>query len=409
MKILFINQFFWPDSAATSQQLTDMAAGLAARGHEVSVLCGDGGYAAAASSKRPEGVRIVSVKSRRFARGKLGRVLSYMSFYTGALAQGLSLPRQDVVVSLTTPPLICLLGALISFFRGSDDFIWEQDMYPDVAVDLGYFKAGGMTDRVVGLLADFCRRHARGVIALGGCMKARLLKRGIPEDRIFIAENWANSAAIQPMQRPGNPDELVVLYSGHLGLAHDLDTICGAMLALKDDARFRFLFVGSASQRKVFRSFVDSHEIHSVEFRPYVERDCLSEGLAAGDIGLVTQHDVCCGSVVPSKVYGILAAERPVLFVGPRDATPALVIGRHHCGWQVNCGDVAGLTKLLRNLAKHRHIVREAGTRARQALLEYYDLPRSIDHMEQILAQPARNGAATREDSNIASSPSRAR
>lgn len=312
MKLLFLNQFFWPDSSATSQQLTDAAAGLAARGFEVSVLCGDGGYAEAAATARPKAVRILRVKALPFARGSFGRVLSYLSFYLSALARGVTAPKQDVIVSLTTPPLICLLGTMIKIIRGSKHYVWEHDIYPDVALDLDYFKRGGFLDRVVGTLADFSRRHADGVIALGECMKQRLIARGIPAERILIVENWASSTMIEPMPRPGNPDQLVLLYSGNLGLAHDLDTMTGAMLELKVEApRFRFLFVGSGDKRKNLADFCEANGIDSVEFRGYVPRDQLSEGLAAGDIGLVTQHEICCGSVVPSKVYGILAAGRP--------------------------------------------------------------------------------------------------
>jgi colanic acid biosynthesis glycosyl transferase WcaI len=392
MKVLFINQFFWPDSSATSQQLTDMAAELAARGMDVTVLCAEGGYASAGSTARPVGVRIVRVKARAFTRGTVGRLLAYFSFYLGAFFRGLTGERPDVVISLTTPPLISLIGTAIKIFKHSRHYIWEQDIYPDVALDLNYFKPSGIADRTVGLLADFSRHHADGVIALGECMKQRLVARGLPSCNIFIVENWANATAITPMLRPGDPDELVLLYSGNFGLAHDFDTLAGAMLALRpvlgERSRFRFLFVGSGEKRKQLAAFCEANEIGSLELRPYVPRDQLSEGLAAGDIGLVTQHEVCCGSVVPSKVYGILAAGRPVLFVGPRAATPALIVEQHACGWQIDPGDVDGLTHLLRLLADRPELVQQAGLRARQALVEFYDLPHSINRMAAILNAP---------------------
>jgi glycosyltransferase involved in cell wall biosynthesis len=388
MKILFINQFYWPDSSATSQQLTDLTTGLAARGHEISVLCGEGGYAAAAGSQPPAGVEIIRVKTLKYVRGKVGRVASYASFYLAALFRGIFAPRFDVVVTLTTPPLISLTGALIKMLRGSRHFIYEQDMYPDVAVDLNTFTRGGVVERVVGMLADPPRRHADGVIALGPCMKSRLVARGIPAEQILVAENWANGAAIEPMPRPGDPKQLVLLYSGNLGLAHDLDTLTGAMTALKDDPRFHFVFVGSGGRRKELEEICAANGLRSVEMRGYVPRDQLSYGLSLGDIGLVTQHNVCCGSVVPSKLYGILAAGRPVLFIGPKEATPALTIARHDCGWQVEPGDVEGLCRLLRTLADHPEVVQEAGVRARQALVEHYDLQPSIDRIEAILTKP---------------------
>ncbi len=388
MKILFINQFFWPDSSATSQQLTDIARGLALRGHDVSVLCGEGGYADVNSSEERPPVTILRVKALPFSKGKVGRILSYLSFYASAFARGLTARKFDIVVSLTTPPLISLLGSLIKRVRGSRHFIYEQDIYPDVAIDLQYIRRGSLADHVTGALADFSRRHADGIIALGECMKQRLVNRGIAPVRIHVAENWASSHAITPMERPGNHDELVLLYSGNLGLAHDVDTIAGAMKNLREDARFRFLFVGSGGKRKQLADFCEANGIHSVEMRPYVSRDRLSESLAAGDIGLVTQHNLCWGTVVPSKVYGILAAGRPVLFIGPKVATPALVIERHQCGWHVEVGDIDGLTRLLQRLAANPREVREAGTRARQALLDFYDLPHSIERIATILGEP---------------------
>lgn len=401
MRMLLINQFFWPDSSATSQQLTDLVVGLAARGEEIEVLCGDsGGYAAAAGSVPPRAT-VHRVKAAPFTRGKIGRVVSYLSFYASAFLRGLTLRRPDVVVSMTTPPLISLLGNAIQILRGSRHFIWEQDVYPDIAVDLQHIRKGSLLHRITGALADWSRRRADGIIVLGECMRDRLMARGVPADKIFVAEHWANSASITPLPRPGDPNELVVLYSGNLGLAHDLDTILGSIRALRDDARFRFLFVGTGGRRQALTEFCEAHGVHSVEMRPFVARDKLSEGLAAGDIGLVTQQESACGSVVPSKVYGILAAQRPLLFIGPASATPARIIRRHNCGWHFECGDVEGVTRMLQHLANHRHLVTEAGARAREALLSFYDLPQSVDRIGDILGAAPHTGQQTREDAEL--------
>ncbi len=401
MRMLFINQFFWPDSSATSQQLTDLVIGLAARGEDIEVLCGDsGGYAAAAGAEAPRAT-VHRVKAMPFTRGKLGRVVSYLSFYVSAFARGLTLRRPDVVVSMTTPPLIALLGTCIQKLRGARHFIWEQDVYPDIAIDLAHIRKGSLLHRITGALADWSRRHADGIVVLGECMRDRLVSRGVPADKIFIAEHWANSRSITPMPRPGNPNELVLLYSGNLGLAHDLDTLLGTMRALRDDARFRFLFVGTGGRREALTEFCEANAIRSVEMRPFVARDKLSEGLAAGDIGLVTQQESACGSVVPSKVYGILAAERPLLFIGPASATPARIIRRHGCGWAFAPGDVHGVTELLKHLAAHRSLITDAGARARQALLDCYDLPQSVDRIGDILGAAPRTGHQTRAGAEL--------
>ncbi len=178
--------------------LTDLAVEMAARGHEVHVICAGGNYAVASGERQPA-VAIHRLKALTSSRGKLGRILSYPSFYLGAAWLALTLPRPELVVTLTTPPLLSLLGALIKTVRGSRHLIWEMDVHPDVAISLGYFKAGGLLDRSVSLLADFSRRRADGILALGECMKDRLAARGIAREKLLVAENWADSVVIQPV------------------------------------------------------------------------------------------------------------------------------------------------------------------------------------------------------------------
>ena len=387
MRILLLNQFFWPDSSATSQLLTDVARELVREGHEVTAISAGGGYALAGQTaeEQPPAVRMIRVKSLKFARGNFGRVLSYASFYLTAAWRALTLPKQDVVLTLTTPPLLSLLGNAVKLLRGSRHFIWEMDVYPDIAVALGTFRAGGVLDRLVGWLADRSRRFADGVIALGECMKTRLVERGTDASKIAVAENWADGRAIDVLPRPGAPEKLVLLYSGNLGLAHDLETLQGAMSELRGDPRFEFVFVGSGGRRAELQRFVETEGLRSVHLRPYVQRGSLGESLAAGDIGLVTQRNEACGLVVPSKVYGLLAAGRPILFVGPPEATPARIVGQFGCGWHVPCGDAAGLSRLLRHLADQPAEVRCAGERAREVLLEHFDLPLGVARIAAIL------------------------
>ena len=384
MRCLLINQFFWPDAAATSQLLTDLARHLREQGHEVDIICGLSGYSGAEEGVRPD-VTIHRVGSVAFSRGKLGRLLSYGSFYALASLKALTVRKPDVVLTLTTPPLLSLLGNLVKLGRGSRHVIWEMDMYPDVAVDLNYFRRGGLLDRVVGAVADMSRRYADAIIALGECMKQRLEGRGVPARKIVIIDNWADSSAIQVSGKREHLDKLVLLYSGNLGLAHDIDTLVGAMRQLRGDPRFLFTFVGSGGRRDELRSMAAAEGVQNIEFKPYVQRADLGQQLAAGDIGLVTQAENCCGSVVPSKVYGLLAAGRPVLFIGPKNATPARIVERFHCGWHIACGDAAGLEALLLHLAAHPEEVAAAGQRARETLVQNFDRPHGTSKIEAVL------------------------
>ena len=392
MKILLLNQFFWPDSAATSQLLTDVARGLAGCGHEVTAICAQGGYAPRDLADAPQ-VRIHRVKALPFVRGPLGRILSYASFFFSAALRGLTVPCPDVIVTLTTPPLLSLIGSLIQRLRGSRHFIWEMDVYPDVATGVGYFPRDGWIDRLTGAVADYSRRRCDGILALGPCMKALLVGRGIAASKIHIAENWADSALIEAQPLRQQAGRLSLLYSGNLGLAHDVETLRGALEELKEDQRFRIVFSGGGARRAEFERWCGERGIQQAEFASYSSRGALGAKLGSADIGLVTQQASCLGSVVPSKIYGLIAAARPVLFIGPSASTVAQGIRRFGFGWQIECGDTQGLVCLLRSLANHPEQVAEAAQRARQAFLRHYDRPLGVARVCRLIGAEAKAGA----------------
>jgi colanic acid biosynthesis glycosyl transferase WcaI len=382
MHILAINQFFWPDTAATGQLLADVAQLLDPEVHVMTVLCGASDYGAVDTASPPR-VKIVRLGGVAFSRGKIGRVTSYASFFAAAALRGILGPKPALVLTLTTPPLICLLGTLVKRMRGSRHYIWEMDLYPDIAVDLNVLRATSLLTRLIGIVADFSRKRADGIIALGDDMKARLVARGIPEHKILVAENWADGCEIVPA--PFRDGPLVVHYSGTFGLAHEEQTITEAMRQLRDDGRFRFVFAGGGARRERLEEFCRAKRMARVEFRPYARRSDLSRSLAEGHVGLVTQIPETVGAVVPSKVYGIMAAGRPVLYIGPRQATPARIIQQYGCGWRVEPGDAAGFVQLLRHLEQNRHLLRDAGLRARNTFDKQYDKPIGVARVLSIL------------------------
>lgn len=382
MRVLLINQFFWPDTAATGQLLTDVAREIDPESHAVTVLCGKAVYGAV-DSVSPPPVKMVQCAGLAFSRGKFGRVVSYAAFLVGAMAQGIRSPKPDVVLTLTTPPLISLVGTLLKRVRGARHFIWEMDVYPDIAVDLKVLKQNSIVTRLVGVLADVPRKRADGIIALGEDMKARLVVRGIPAEKIIVAENWADGEEIVP--GPFSDGPLVVHYSGTFGLAHEERTIALAMRALRNDERFRFVFVGGGARRGPLEEYCQREGIRNAEFRTYASRSELSRSFAEGHVGLVTQIPETEGSVVPSKSYGIMAAGRPMLYVGPRTATPARLLARHNCGWRIEPGNPEAMVRLLLRLEQDRGLAREAGARARTAFEQYYDRPIGVARILSIL------------------------
>ena len=319
---------------------------------------------------------ILRSKPLPFGRSPLMRIASYATFLGGAAVRSLRGPTPDVVLTLTTPPLLGLIGMLVKRVRGARHFIWEMDLYPDIAEDLRVLRPHSILSRFIGAIADCVRRNADGIIALGDDMKERLIGRGIPEASIHVIHNWADGREIYPL--PWTPFPLTVHYSGNLGLAHETRTIRDTMLALRADPRFRFVFAGGGPQRNDLEAFCQTHALSQTEFRPYCGREALGQSLSEGHLGLVTQKPETVGSVVPSKVYGIMAAGRPVLYIGSRRATPARIIERFGCGWHVEAGDSGYLVALLNRLVDRPEEIHIAGERARQAFLENFDRPRGV-------------------------------
>jgi UDP-GlcNAc:undecaprenyl-phosphate GlcNAc-1-phosphate transferase len=383
---LFINQFFWPDPAATSQLLTDVTAWAVENGHAARVIAGATKYTES-EDLIPPPVHVDRCPAFPFNRSILGRVASYFSFLVAAAVHAFRGPRPDVVVTLTTPPALGLIGSLVRAARGARHYIWEMDLYPDIAVDMGVLSPRSPLTRVVAWAFDFARLRADGIIALGEEMKDRLIAHGIPPEKIHVCENWADGRDISPLPFPTGP--LTLYYSGNLGIVHDVDTILEVMRHFRNDARFRFSFAGGGSRRARFEALCRESSLDSVLFGPYCDRADLGTRLAQGHIGLITQLPESLGSVVPSKTYGIMAAGRPILFIGPRQATPARIVERYRCGWHIEPGDARGLVELLETLATCPDVIHQAGTFARQAFEQHYDRPIGVARLGAILGLTA--------------------
>jgi glycosyltransferase involved in cell wall biosynthesis len=383
MRIVLMNQFFWPDTVATAQFLSDVAQVLAQE-NEVTAICSS----TEESGKQPVSwlapkLTILRAHGFRFSHRGLSRIASYISYVAGAIWHGMRVPGADVYLTLTTPPILSAIGSGFALLHGARHLIWEMDLYPDIANDIGYFNRGGIADRLVGAVLDWSRRRASAIIVLGAEMKNRLIARGIPEDKIHIAENWADGREICPQKLADGP--FVVEYSGNLGRAHEVDTVLGVIGRLRNNPSFRFVFAGGGPKRRQLEAACRERGIRNVYFKPYCSRRELGKSLGEGHVGLVTQLPETVGSVVPSKIYGIMAAGRPILYIGPRGATPAEHIRRFKCGWHIPPGDVNTLERLLLNLNGNRHLVSQAGERARIAFEQNFDKSIGVERILKVI------------------------
>ena len=388
MRILVLNQFFWPDTAPTGALAADVVRALAARGHRVTVLCARNRYAQISSAAQAPPAEIVRVACPRYSRRAGGRLLSWTSFLLAAAWRSLRLPPPDVVLAMTTPPGLSRIGLLLKRRYGARLWIWEMDLYPDVAAATGTLAPASRLYRAADRILTAARRQADGILALGECMKERLVAKGVDPARIVVAENWADAEEIQPRPFPVLPP-LKLLYSGNLGLAHDTETIFEAIRRLGGAAPIQFRFAGDGALRAAFEGRCRASGLGCVSFEPYCERERLAASLADCHIGLVTLRPACAGTVVPSKLYPLLAAGRPVLFIGPEESTAARLIERHGCGWVVRPGRPDAAAALLCKLAAEPQRIFEAGARGRRALEQHYDVRLGVARIVGALEAPS--------------------
>jgi glycosyltransferase involved in cell wall biosynthesis len=264
------------------------------------------------------------------------------------MARALLLPRTDFVVTMTDPPMLVVAGLAMKFFKRNRVIHWAQDLYPEVAEELGVLPRANALSNQLRRLSTKALLSGDAVVAIGRCMASRLTARGVSYAKISIIPNWA--PPIQSLDRTNNPfrraqgleGQFVVIYSGNMGLAHEFDTVLDAAESLRGQ-RVVFLFIGEGPRRVVVEAAARLRGIDNIRFLPSQPPDKLSESLSAADAHLVTMRPNLCGLVVPSKVYGVLAAGRPCLFVGPADSEAARLIRETDSGFVVEPGQSAQL------------------------------------------------------------------
>ena len=397
MRILILNQFFYPDHSATSQLMTDLAEGLVDRGFQVTAISSRGRYNGGEKLPGKEthhGVRIERAWATNFGKANIaGRLCDYLSFYIGAAFKLLFAPKHDIVMALTTPPLIGLVAVAIGRLRGMQVVALMQDVYPDVAIALGALRRRSLLSRTLGWLTRQMLKGSTRIIVLGECMKDRIVEIIGPErlSRIDVIHNWADGATIKPIDekessfaarnRIGNA--FVVMFSGNLGQVNDFETLMESASLLKNRPDIQFVFIGEGAKKTYIAEYARINNLTNVRLLPYQPQEDLRVSLAAGHASVVTLADGLAGLSVPSKSYGIMAAGRPILFVGDRRSSIAALVQTHDCGEVIDCGDAARVAQVIESWAHNRRHADKLGLNGRAAFEKYFDRPIAIESYVQ--------------------------
>jgi colanic acid biosynthesis glycosyl transferase WcaI len=392
-RVIFMNRFFFPDHSATSQVLTDLAFHLAGGETEVRVVASQQRYddpnALLPEAESIGGVAIHRISTTRFGRSALiGRGFDYLSFYSSAFRSVHACAKPgDVLVAKTDPPLLSVAAMHAAKRRGLHLVNWLQDLYPEVAAVLGVPVVKGPLGRGLLRLRDASLRAADVNVVVGERMAEIVRKRGIAPERIRVIPNWCDDEEIQPIAPLNNPlrrewglgDRFVVGYSGNLGRGHEFETVLAAAERLRGDRRLCFLFIGGGQKFPELAHSVRERGLdHLFRFLPYQERRVLRLSLGAPDVHLISLRPELEGLIVPSKLYGIAAAGRPIIAVAASDGEIAGLVRRHDCGIVIEPGGGELLADMVGCLRADPGGLAEMGHRARAMLDAHFTRRRAF-------------------------------
>lgn len=330
---------------STAQHLSDLALELSSRGHSVTVIASDRGYddPSVRFPRREQwkGIEIIRIGSLSLGKQtKWRRAVNFGTFLLNCALRLILLPRFDRVVTLTSPPLISLLGSLFVRVKGGRLICWMMDLNPDEAIAAGWLKEESIVARILRKFLRESMRRAHRVVVLDRFMKQRVLTSGIPEERVTVLPPWSHDNAVcfdergrQDFRARHNlADNFVVMYSGNHSPCHPLDTLLQAALRLADQREISFCFVGGGSEHTKIQAFAKGHNLETIKCLPYQPLNKLSGSLSAADLHIVVMGDAFPGIVHPCKVYNVLAIGKPFLYIGPQQSHVTEIVSQSSNG-----------------------------------------------------------------------------
>ncbi len=355
-RILVLNQYYWPGVEATAHLLTELCEALAEQ-YEVEVVTGVlHGHEDDARDLERKGVRIVRVSSTAYERSELGRrAANYVSYLASALTYALRGPAPDLVVCMTDPPIVGDVGVLIGRRFRVPVLVISQDVFPEIATELGRLRNPAVIGVLRTLVGAYLRRADR-IVAIGETMRGRLELKGAAPDRLRVIPNWVDTSAITPQPRDntwaqshGLESKFVVMHSGNVGHAQDLDSLVRAATFLRDLDDLLIVIAGFGARHAQMVELATRLDVADVvRFLPYQKRKRLPLSLSSADLHVVGLAKGLAGFVVPSRLYGILSAGRPVIAAADEDSETSRLVSEVGCGLVIEPGRPELLARTIR-------------------------------------------------------------
>jgi putative colanic acid biosynthesis glycosyltransferase WcaI len=390
-RVLVLNQYYWPGVEATAHLLSELCEALTDE-FDVTVVTGMVPGVAAQGPSERNGVEIVRVGSTAFDRSRLSlRALNYLTYLGLSFVEGLRVPKPDVVLCMTDPPVIADIALVLAKRFRVPLVVVTQDVFPEVAVALKR-----LDNRALVLALRLATRvyleRADRVVAIGERMRERLQNKGADGERIVVIPNWVDVDDVEPRARDNVwarehdlVGRFVVMHSGNIGHAQDLDTLIRAGTFLRDLDDLRIVLIGGGARREELKELARLLEVENVVFMGYQAREVLADSLSSADVHVVGLARGLAGYVVPSRLYGVLAAGRPVIAAAEESSETANVVGSADAGVVVPPGRPELLAQAIRRAYDGELDLEGMGERGRAFVTEVGDRRVAIGRYRALL------------------------
>jgi colanic acid biosynthesis glycosyl transferase WcaI len=304
------------------------------------------------------------------------RLVNLGTYYSLAVIAAQCQAPADIVIAATDPPLLGTVGVWLKR-RWNCRLVYNvRDLYPDIAKATGGLKNRVLLD-VLESGSRLAYRWADRTVVLGQDMHLRLIAKGVAPERIRVVPDWVDCDLVRPLK--DNPfrrqfgSKFVVMYSGNIGLSQQLEVVSAAAERLRSEPRIAFVLIGEGARKPWLMRQARERRLTNVSFMPYLPREQLAESLGAGDLHIIPLSAGVAGCLVPSKVYGILAAGRPFIAMMAENAEVVRLAREYRVGFVTPPGDEDALTQAILAAWRAPDAIREMGFRARRLACERFD------------------------------------
>lgn len=389
-KLLVYAHYYYPDVASTGQILAELCEGMKDT-FDITILCVVPSYSGVIEEKYKiqriyheeiNGIKIVRVRVPEFQKSnKVSRIKNLLSYFFNSLIATFKLEKQDYIFTISQPPILGgILGVLGKWIKGGKLIYNIQDFNPEQTMAVGYSKNKLLLNLVM-MIDKFSCKVSDKVIVVGRDMQETLINRfnnkKVPKNT-FI-NNWIDEKEIYPLEQ-NHPkivefkekynlqDKFIIMYSGNIGLYYDLENIIKVIAKFKEREDVVFAFVGDGTVKKEIERYAIENKLSNVTFIPYQDKADLVYSLNSADIHWVVNAKGIKGVSVPSKLYGVMAAGKPVLGVLDNGSEARLIVDECNCGLCTEPGNYDEIYNKIEFILNNTEIVKGLGKSGREYL-----------------------------------------